>query len=294
MAEILAVERLYDAVAARFVAEGTGAVNVFGWRTPAQHALGNRVAWAPGDPTGNAGATGPAKQPGRNPRSLGTLHELFTVTITGADMTAPDDERAQYKAARLLRDAWFRAVYLAAHGTFAIKSERWLTEQLERRRGAALQIVCELQAMIPDVARTGAPADVAAAIDVELADVRELDTTGGEESMPAGRGVDTQANKRMPALTTVADGDLACAIAVQRAPAPGTYVGVRVNGIDVTSIGNASSANCAAWFSGDGGLTPRAWDSIELGDTLHWNGSIAGYQLEAGADVIDFDYEEVI
>lgn len=169
MSETLAVEVLYAAVVARFVAENVGATNTFGWRTPEQYAEGNRIAWVPGDPNGVIGVTGPARNSGAvNPRSLGTLRELFTCVISASDATDPENELLQYKAVRVLRDLWFRAVYKAAHGTFQIRDEKWITTKNERRYGAALRVVVELEAKIPDIVRELAPVDTTANIDVQL------------------------------------------------------------------------------------------------------------------------------
>lgn len=168
MTETLAVEVLYDAVVARFTSEGVNAVNVFGWREPAKHVEGNRVAWVPGDPSGKVGLTGPARNPGRNPRPLATLHELFTVWITASDPTDPENERAQYKATRVLRDLWHRAVYKAAHGTFSIRDEEWDRKRTERQYGATLRVVVELQSMVPDVVQAVAPVDTRGSITVVL------------------------------------------------------------------------------------------------------------------------------
>jgi hypothetical protein len=169
--ETFPIEVLLASVRARFTAEGTNAEIAFGWREPEKHALGpNRIIWVPGDPSGALGTTTGARQLGRNPRPLATLNELFTVWIASADTTAPDNELAQYKAVRVLRDLWYRAVYKAAHGTFAIRSESWLTNIKERRYGAALRIVFELQAMVPDVAQELAPVDLGADIALQLND----------------------------------------------------------------------------------------------------------------------------
>jgi hypothetical protein len=152
MADVLALEKLYADVTARFAAEGLAAVNLFGWRQPSlvQTYAAGRVTWVPGDQSGAAGSVEPPRNPGRTPRSLATLRELFTVTITASDPTKPDDEAAQYRMVRLLRDYWHRAVYLSAHGTFKINSERWVIDRKERRFGAALRIVCSVDAMVPD------------------------------------------------------------------------------------------------------------------------------------------------
>ena len=47
----------------------------------------------------------------------------------------------------------------------------------------------------------------------------------------------------------------------------------------------------ASYFSNDGGTSARLIADIEAGDTLYWNGSIAGYELDA-TDDIDVGYEK--
>lgn len=111
--------------------------------------------------------------------------------------------------------------------------------------------------------------------------------TGGG---PVTGGVETISNKRMPARDTTADGQLACAIAILRTPVAGSYIGVRVNGVDVPEVGDGSKIGVVCYYSNDGGQTARAWADITLGDTLYWNGSVAGFEL-ASTDVIEFTYE---
>lgn len=176
MANVLAIESLIAAVNTRFANDGTQAVNVFGWRMPAQHAEGNRIVWEPGDHTGKLGDSAAPRQPGRNPRPIATLHELFTITINAVDTSDVENEALQYRAARLLHDAWFRAVYLAAHGTFAVLASEWLIDRVERRYGAALRVVLALEAMIPDAPAQLAPVDTSALIDLSLGDNTETDT----------------------------------------------------------------------------------------------------------------------
>jgi hypothetical protein len=170
MTDTLALEQLYNDVVARFTAEGTTCDNLFGWRVPAQQVLRPRIAWVPGDPSGSVGQDGPARNPGRNPRPIGTLRELFHVIISSSDLTAPENELLQYKATRLLRDAWHRAVYLAARGTFAIQSETWIVDKNERRFGTALRIVCSIESMIPDEPAATAPVDTTAVLTVDALD----------------------------------------------------------------------------------------------------------------------------
>lgn len=181
MAVILALPKLLDDVTARFAAEGTLVPMKFGWRESAKHKTTvSRIVWKPGDPSGKAGALGPARQPGRNPRPLATLAELFTVRIEAVDVTDPELERAQYQAARELFDAWWRAVYLAARGTVEVVSISWDESKNERRYGAALVVVCSIDAMIPDEPAAIAPADTRAVIEVE-----ELDHEESWETAPA-------------------------------------------------------------------------------------------------------------
>jgi hypothetical protein len=186
MATILALEELYDAVTARFDAEASlfGSVeHTFGWREPVRQ-LGpeQRIVWSPGDESGNAGADAPPKYPGRlDPgRPLGTLRELFTVYITGYDPpTALDrqrahNERAQWKATRLLYDYWRRCVYLAAVGTFKVESTKWEVSKNERRAGACLICVCSIESMIPDLEPTGVPVDTHADVTTTELDVSDF------------------------------------------------------------------------------------------------------------------------
>lgn len=179
MADKLALLTLYDAVVAQFAADDMTAVaQPFGWRFVAQQYVGNRIVWVPGNPAGIVGRMLPPRNPGGDPRSLGTLEEQFYVVICGQDPAAPENERAQYDFTRRLRDFWFRAVYRAAHGTFQIVGEEWLgIENPERRYGTAIRVLGAIQSKVPDVAPDGpdyqlAPADTGAEVDVS-----ELDNT---------------------------------------------------------------------------------------------------------------------
>lgn len=151
MASVLAIENLMSKVAARFDQEGPQCVQLFGWHAALEQVEGDRIVWAPGDPGGKVGTTTGARMPGRHPRSIATLNERFTITISAADPSQPDNEAAQYRAAWLLRLYWFRAVFLAAHGTFEIAEEQWLIDRKERRYGATLRITLVLQAAIFDM-----------------------------------------------------------------------------------------------------------------------------------------------
>ncbi len=169
MAIIFALTHLFDAVRARFEADG---VNVdadgnpdpveqsFGWLASAEQLRGRRrIVWTPGDEGGALGAVGAAKYPGGDPRSLATLGELCTVEITAYDDGERTDERRQYQATRELFDEWMRAVYLVARGWFRVVSAKWVGGDRARRLGATIRVVIALDAPIFDRA-TGADATV--------------------------------------------------------------------------------------------------------------------------------------
>lgn len=183
MASVLALEKLYDDVSARFLAEGpylTGATpvpNLFGWRFVAQHHTGSRIVWVPGNPLGAAGRYGPPRNPGGDPRSLYTVFEQFYVVISSNDPDAPEDERKNYHVTRILHDYLARAIYLAAHGTVSLETPEWITEKLERRFGTALRVIGTIQATVPDLAPGGPPYDYAPEDTSAVIDVTELDNT---------------------------------------------------------------------------------------------------------------------
>ena len=45
------------------------------------------------------------------------------------------------------------------------------------------------------------------------------------------------------------------------------------------------------YFSADGGTNAKTIANITAGDSLYWNGSVAGYQLEASDD-LDITYQK--
>jgi len=185
MAIILALEQLYNDVVSRFSDESTEVPNVFGWREP-KHRGGqqNRICWVPGDPSGSAGEVVGARQPGRNPRPLATLEETFTVYIEGRDSSDPENELVQYHAARIIFDAWYRAVYLASRTLVKVKSTSWMVDRTARRNGATLRAICTIQSMIPDAAYTVAE-DVEAVVDPQLdADADEETENTSDAAMP--------------------------------------------------------------------------------------------------------------
>lgn len=166
MTDTLALVHLYETVKARFELEATNATNHFGWRESTAQKPNNTLVWMPGDPSGALGTLAAPSHPGRNPRPLFTLHELFTVEITAIDLQNAENELAQYVATRLLYDAWLRAVYLASRARFAVQSATWVKDKIQRSHGATIRVVVALEAMVPDAPLTTAPADTRAAVTV--------------------------------------------------------------------------------------------------------------------------------
>jgi hypothetical protein len=183
MAGKLALVHLYDSVIATFAEEGTAVPNLFGWTEPDQKLETKaRIIWVPGDDeSGEVGEQVEARQPGRNPRSLGTLIELFTIYIATANRAQPEKEISQYIAARELWDTFWRAAFLVTEGepgtTLGKPRLEWLIDRKVRRFGAALRVVCSVEAMIADVAHATAPADLEGELAVEFDVSEEQDAT---------------------------------------------------------------------------------------------------------------------
>jgi len=95
-------------------------------------------------------------------------------------------------------------------------------------------------------------------------------------------------NKHMTASVTASDNDQGTATTLAATPGGDSYVRVYVNGHAV-QLGDGTKVGVESYFSGDGGTTARSISAIVSGDTWHWNGSIAGYELDA-SDKIDWDY----
>jgi hypothetical protein len=94
--------------------------------------------------------------------------------------------------------------------------------------------------------------------------------------------------KNLTASATASDGDQAMSTTVSNTPALDSDVEVRVNGVHYY-VGNGITTNCDCYFSGDAGSTARNIADIVSGDTLHWNGSYVGFELET-SDRIDLVY----
>ena len=97
----------------------------------------------------------------------------------------------------------------------------------------------------------------------------------------------TGADKGLTAQVTSSDGDAALAAGISATPNLDGYVEVNVNGIQYLLGDGGKTKDC--YFSNDGGTTARSLAAIVSGDTLHWNGTIANFEL-ATTDIIDLNY----
>lgn len=258
MADVLALEYLYDAVDARFTLEGYSCARSFGWREPEKHkTTTRRIVWVPGDPSDAVGSISGARFPGRNPRPIGTLDELFTVYIGAADPTDPENERAAYHETRLAFDAWWRAVYLAAHGTVEVVSAKWNNATKERRYGAELIVVCSIQAMIPDVpaSTVGGPDDPNMEADIVPSIGSTLDGAGTDDP------------------TIIAGGPIPQAVAASTGPlvlfGPQTVDGVAVVNGDYVLVKDQATASENGRYIVEDAEWALAPDTLELGFHVH-------------------------
>lgn len=177
---VFALPWLVQQVRDRFEAEGVEVSNEFGWRAVARkpEEEETRIVWVPGNDAG--GSFGEYEAPqnvGENPRMLAQVAELCTVYIHACDDNDPEDELSQYSAARTLHDVWFRAVFLAASGTFKISQPTWHGKPKERRRGATLRLLLSIQAPIPDEEQALVPVDAKADVTAHALDQSESFTT---------------------------------------------------------------------------------------------------------------------
>ena len=113
--------------------------------------------------------------------------------------------------------------------------------------------------------------------------VEDEEGSGGVSS----EGVSTNDDYNLSPSVTSSDGDTT-GLTISNTPHNDSHVRVMVNGIEV---GLAGDKTLTCYFSADGGTTARAIADIASGDTLYWNGSVAGYQLDAN-DKINIIYEK--
>ena len=115
----------------------------------------------------------------------------------------------------------------------------------------------------------------------------ELDAIGIAKSELTPDGINTYVDKNLNPIATSGDSALT-GITISYSPYYDSYVAIEVNGISV-EIGDGVKDK-DAYFSGNNGLTAAKIEEIRGGDQLIWNGSSAGFDLEAG-DEVNLIYE---
>lgn len=98
---------------------------------------------------------------------------------------------------------------------------------------------------------------------------------------------DVSTNKSMVASTTTADFQVMTTTPIAATPGGHGYVDVCVNGISLTVGDGVKTKEC--YFSADGSAA-RTIATIQAGDLCYFVGSVAGYELSAATDRIDFKY----
>ena len=115
----------------------------------------------------------------------------------------------------------------------------------------------------------------------------ELDAIGITKSELTPDGINTYVDKNLNPVTTSGDAALT-GITISHSPYYDSYVAIEVNGISINLGDGVKDKD--AYFSGNNGLTAAKIEEIRAGDQLIWNGSLAGYDLEAG-DEVNLIYE---
>lgn len=226
---------------------------------------------APSSPTDAARLQDIMAQPWKEKCVAATTGNITLSGLNAVDGYTPSANdrilvRAQTSAAE-------NGVYLAASGSWT--------------RAADCDSAEELRAMQVRIERGTTFADHSFALTTD--DVTLGTTALNFVDLGAGAQVAyaTASNKEMTASVTSADGDEACPVAIAATPVGDGYVRVFINGIGI-AVGNGTKVGVPCYFSADG-TAARALTDITGGDKLYFNGSVAGFELDAD-DVIDFDY----
>lgn len=127
---------------------------------------------------------------------------------------------------------------------------------------------------------TAAPANVAAA------NAQGSSTSLARADHAHASPTSKNANKAAASAATSGDGQTT-GLTIANSPALGSYVRILVNGLGYELGDGVKTKDC--YFSVDSGTTARAISAIASGDTLFWNGVVAGFDL-ATSDIIDMDY----
>lgn len=106
-------------------------------------------------------------------------------------------------------------------------------------------------------------------------------------AVPLAQGVEYQQADLQPLET---NGDSSpTGITLEYNPFSDSTVQVYINGVAITESYGDKTGD--AYFSADGGVTPKSVVDLEVGDELYWNANVAGYNIGSG-DLIDLVYEK--
>jgi hypothetical protein len=122
---------------------------------------------------------------------------------------------------------------------------------------------------------TGTPDSANDAVNKQYVD----DTEGGSPTID---------DKELNPAATTGDGQ-DTNLDITNTPLVDSYVRIEVNGVGAVLGDGVKTKDC--FFSADAGSTARAISAIAAGDSLYWNGAIAGFDLETD-DVIDMLYND--
>jgi len=121
-----------------------------------------------------------------------------------------------------------------------------------------------------------------------VGDIRQYDGAQWSSVAPVGiAAVTTPDDYDMTALATSFDEDPIVTGGISHTPKYDGLVQVQINGHPVAVGDGSKVADC--YFSVDSGVNPRLLANITVGDTCHWMGSEAGYELTT-ADKVSFIY----
>lgn len=153
---------LCDATRAFLIEQGSTASVVFGRREPTrqdnQGAGGaNRVVFVPGDLSGKGGELVGGVGT-KFPFQIAGYLALFTVHIWGHDATAPNDERAHYRAHRTLFQLVVNALLDTMGARVQFVESEWTMTPVERVFGCSCAYVWSLEDPIPSLPIATMPA----------------------------------------------------------------------------------------------------------------------------------------
>jgi hypothetical protein len=85
-------------------------------------------------------------------------------------------------------------------------------------------------------------------------------------------------------LATTADGDAVSAVGLSQTPSQSSVPLIYLNGVLIKGLKYGDKTG-SAYFSNTNGSTAAARNALTSGTLLHWNASVAGFQLQPGWSV---------